>query len=110
MKCIDIKLVDVIAEIIQKTIQPPPENPFELDHSYFEQQPVEENMLLTGAMIDFLQKLCLRRYPYTSRILEDLRKLQKLHFHEFDQVLSVQEQPLDDNTSSSDRPDTFGSN
>ncbi|RKP07773.1 hypothetical protein THASP1DRAFT_30410 [Thamnocephalis sphaerospora] len=94
----DIKLVDVIAEIVQQTMDPPPENPFAIDHSYFEQQPVEESMLLTGAMADFLQKLCLRQYAYTERVLEDLRKLQKLHFHEFDEVLAAQEQTLDEPT------------
>ncbi|KAI9593332.1 hypothetical protein BDF19DRAFT_166668 [Syncephalis fuscata] len=63
----DIQLVDIIAEITQQTLDPPPENPFAVDHSFFESQPLEESMLLTGAMVDFLQRLCLRKYSYTEQ-------------------------------------------
>jgi hypothetical protein len=59
--------VDIIAEITLQTLDPPPENPFAVDHVFFETQPLEESMLLTGAMVDFLQRLCLRKFPYTER-------------------------------------------
>ncbi|RKP24275.1 hypothetical protein SYNPS1DRAFT_29958 [Syncephalis pseudoplumigaleata] len=92
----DIQLVDIVAEITLQTLDPPPENPFAVDHAFFDTLPLEESMLLTGAMVDFLQRLCLRKFSYTERVLEDLRKLQKRHFHDFDEVLAVQSQPLPD--------------
>lgn len=96
---VDIHLVDIIAEILSQTLDPAPENPFALDHTYYDSLPLEESMLLSGAMVDFLQRLCLRKYGYTERVLEDLRKLQKRHFHEFDEVLAAQRRPLPDTTA-----------
>lgn len=53
----DIRLWDIIAEIISLTHPPPPANPFEVDMYYFDTLPLEECVTSTGAMVDFLQRV-----------------------------------------------------
>ncbi|CAG8633722.1 4502_t:CDS:2, partial [Cetraspora pellucida] len=39
----DIKLWDIIAEVITLSLSPPPENPFEINHAYYDTLPLEES-------------------------------------------------------------------
>lgn len=54
---IDIKIWNMIADIIWLNVVPSPRNPFEVDHEYFENLSLEEYILSSGAMIHFLQRV-----------------------------------------------------
>jgi len=88
-KAQDIRLWDIIAEIISLTLVPPPTNPFEVDMYYFDTLPVEECVTSTGAVIDFLQRVWVHAKEtcaYADRVLEDVRQLQIRHFNAFEDV------------------------
>ncbi|KAG0262878.1 hypothetical protein BG011_009586 [Mortierella polycephala] len=84
----DIRLWDIMAEIIALTLTPSPINPFRINHSYFEALPLEECVVATGAMLDFLQKVYMKDTPYTDAVYADIRHLQKLHFVLYDELHS----------------------
>ncbi|KAG5459602.1 MAG: hypothetical protein BJ554DRAFT_8455, partial [Olpidium bornovanus] len=56
----------IIAEVMELALTPPPENPFAVDHSYFDTQTLEESVLASGAMVDFLRKVYLKESPYAE--------------------------------------------
>ena len=64
---VDVILWNIMAEIITLSLSPPPTNPFEIDHSYYDTLPVEECAVSTGAMIDFLQKVYLKDVEYADK-------------------------------------------
>eukprot|EP00795_Rhopilema_esculentum_P016944 gene16944-8434_t len=78
----DIKIWDIISEIVRVNVQPQPRNPFAIDHSYFDTLPPEECILASGAMIHILQKILEKERSYNSLISADLNELTKLHFKE----------------------------
>lgn len=55
-----------MAEIITLTLSPSPINPFRINHSYFDTLPLEECVIATGAMMDFLQRVYMKDTPYTE--------------------------------------------
>ncbi|CAG8491708.1 6761_t:CDS:2 [Funneliformis caledonium] len=85
-KARDIKLWDIIAEVITLCLDKAPENPFEIDHSYYDTLPIEEMAVSTGAMVDFLQKVYLNDTPYASNVFEDIKQLQQRHFIAFEEM------------------------
>ena len=67
MSCrVDVRLWDIIAEIITLTLSPSPVNPFRINLSYYETLPLEECVIATGAMLDFLQRVYMKDTPYTE--------------------------------------------
>ncbi|CAJ0845085.1 6945_t:CDS:2, partial [Entrophospora sp. SA101] len=62
-----IKLWDIIEEVITLSLNIAPENPFEINHSYYDTLPVEECAVSTGAMIDFLQKVYIKDTNYANK-------------------------------------------
>ncbi|RHZ65109.1 hypothetical protein Glove_319g127 [Diversispora epigaea] len=83
----DIKLWDIIAEVITLSLTPQaPENPFEVDHSYYDTLPLEECAVSTGAMVGFLQKVYLKDTSYADKVFEDIKLLQQRHFTAFDEM------------------------
>jgi len=64
---VDVILWNIMAEIITLSLSPPPTNPFEIDHSYYDTLPVEECAVSTGAMVDFLQKVYLKDVEYADK-------------------------------------------
>ncbi|CAG8461139.1 36785_t:CDS:2 [Racocetra persica] len=82
----DIKLWEIIAEVITLSLSPPPENPFEINHSYYDTLPLEECAVSTGAMVDFLQKVYLKDTFYADKVFEDIKILQQRHFAAFDEM------------------------
>ncbi|KAJ2785634.1 hypothetical protein H4R18_000450 [Coemansia javaensis] len=77
----DIRPWDVIVEIICYTLDPWPENPFSVDHAYFDRLTVEERVVATGAMLEFLRRAYLRHYFCSEVLLEDIKRLQHQHFY-----------------------------
>lgn len=53
----DVHLWQIVAEIVRLCCIPPPRNPFEVDHNYFENVAVKERVLVSAAMVNFLHKL-----------------------------------------------------
>lgn len=54
---LDIRVWDIIAELVAICTVPAPKDPFAVDLSYYDTLPVAESVLATGAMINFLQKV-----------------------------------------------------
>ncbi|KAJ2308204.1 hypothetical protein IWW54_004140 [Coemansia sp. RSA 2705] len=77
----DIRPWDVIVEIVCYALDPWPENPFAIDYAYFDKIPIEERVVATGAMLEFLRRAYLRRYFCSEILLEDIKRLQRQHFH-----------------------------
>ncbi|CAG8532375.1 4996_t:CDS:2 [Acaulospora colombiana] len=83
----DVKLWDIIAEVMTLSLTPQaPENPFEVDHSYYDTLPLEESIVRTGAMVHFLQNAYLRDTSYADKIFEDIKLLQQRHFTAFEEM------------------------
>jgi len=78
----DIKIWDIISEIVRINVQPQPRNPFAIDHSYFDKLPQEECIIATGAMADFLQKVLRKDHSFNSLVSADLHEILKRHFQE----------------------------
>lgn len=66
MKTVDIRLSDILEEIVNLAMVPPPKNPFEINHSHFDSLPVSMSVVLTGALLDFLQKIYVRSPEYAA--------------------------------------------
>ncbi|KAG0291376.1 hypothetical protein BGZ96_005249 [Linnemannia gamsii] len=84
----DVRLWDIMAEIITLTLSPSPVNPFRINLSYYETLPLEECVIATGAMLDFLQRVYMKDTPYTEAVYVDIKHLQKLHFVLYDELHS----------------------
>ncbi|KAG0268780.1 hypothetical protein DFQ27_005714 [Actinomortierella ambigua] len=76
------------AEIITLTLSPSPINPFRINHTYFDQLPLEECVIATGAMLDFLQRVYIKDTPYTEAVYADIKYLQKSHFLLYEELHS----------------------
>lgn len=62
----DIRLWQMIDEIMSLAVAKKPDNPFEVDHDYFNSLSVEGSLILSGAMLDFLRKIYLRKPAYSA--------------------------------------------
>ena len=54
---IDVKIWDIIAELVRVCTVPAPPNPFAVDFDYFEMLPLPEKLLMSGAVVNFFQRL-----------------------------------------------------
>lgn len=77
----DLKLWHILAEVIRINVMPSPRNPFEVDHSYFDELSTEECLLATGAMIHFLQRVLMHgEHSYHTKVSQDLNELMLKNF------------------------------
>eukprot|EP00056_Hartaetosiga_gracilis_P016394 m.4885 g.4885 ORF g.4885 m.4885 type:complete len:273 (+) comp4049_c0_seq1:140-958(+) len=77
----DVKVSDIVAELVGVNTRPPPHNPFAVDFSYFECLSKYEAIIASGAMIDLLVRIIQHRTPsYHKQILRDVHRLLKQHF------------------------------
>lgn len=84
----DIRCWDIIVELVALTITKE-SNPLEIDAGYLRKIPLEESILLSGALIDFLQTFTTKmKYVFHDKVMEDLRKLQKMHFLDIDELVT----------------------
>lgn len=68
----DIKVWDIIAELVHICTCPSPPNPFAVDLDYFEALPVRERLLATAAMISLLRLILdsgIHRYDRRGAVL-----------------------------------------
>ncbi|KAI9506551.1 hypothetical protein GGI25_005998 [Coemansia spiralis] len=90
----DIRPWDVLVEVICTTLNPPPENPFSIDYSYFDKITVEERAVTTGAMLEFLRRVYLRHYFFSDIVLNDIKQLQRLHFRDINSLREYQQSAM----------------
>ncbi|KAJ3317674.1 hypothetical protein HDU76_001093 [Blyttiomyces sp. JEL0837] len=82
----DIRIIDIVSEVISLVLQPPPGNPFAVDHDFFDTLPVQESVLATGALIQFLKGIYMMNRPYSQDVFEDLQLLNARHWKD---VMSI---------------------
>ncbi|XP_066920962.1 uncharacterized protein [Clytia hemisphaerica] len=76
----EIKLWHIIAEVVRINVIPSPRNPFEVDHTYFDELSPEDYILATGAMIFLLQRILLHGdHSYQTKVSQDLNELMLKH-------------------------------
>ncbi|KAJ2395952.1 hypothetical protein GGI23_004104, partial [Coemansia sp. RSA 2559] len=86
----DIRPWDVLVEVICTTLSPPPENPFSIDYPYFDKITIEERVVATGAMLEFLRRVYLRHYFFSDVVLDDIKRLQHIHFRDINTLRAHQ--------------------
>eukprot|EP00055_Hartaetosiga_balthica_P011861 m.55507 g.55507 ORF g.55507 m.55507 type:complete len:311 (-) comp7756_c1_seq1:3784-4716(-) len=59
----DVKIFDIVAELVTVNTRPPPLNPFAVDFSYFECLSKYESVIASGAMVDLLVRILQHRTP-----------------------------------------------
>ncbi|ORY03524.1 hypothetical protein K493DRAFT_404960 [Basidiobolus meristosporus CBS 931.73] len=89
-KANEVKVWDVIAEIVTLTQDPAPINPFAINHDFFDSLPVEECVFATGALISVLQKIYLSNVPYADQVMSDIQQLHQRHFTDFGELVELQ--------------------
>ncbi|KAJ1941875.1 hypothetical protein EC988_006645 [Linderina pennispora] len=87
----DIRPWDILVELIVTAVNPPPENPFLVDHDYFDALPIEERVVVTGAMLEFQRRIYLRHYYFSNMVLDDIKKLQHRHFRDINTLREYQQ-------------------
>ena len=63
---VDIHLWNVIDEILKLSMNQLPVNPFAVDHAYFNTLSLEKSVIVTGALLELLQKIHARSPPYAA--------------------------------------------
>jgi hypothetical protein len=62
-----VYLADIIAELVGLTLPSAPGNPFAIDHGYLDGLPLEESVLLSGALVEFLSSVWTRGGPLADQ-------------------------------------------
>lgn len=77
----EVKVWDIVAELVSICCSPPPANPFSVDHAFFERMEPFEAMLATSATVNLLNRILdSGMHDYDDKIAEDIHKLMLLHF------------------------------
>lgn len=58
---VDVALWEIVAEILSMTTST--RNPFELDFNFIDHLPLEESVLLTGSLLEFLETVWVQADP-----------------------------------------------
>ncbi|KAG2217576.1 hypothetical protein INT45_004929 [Circinella minor] len=80
----DVALWEMIKEVFVMVTDSCPNNPFKLDHAYLAALPLEEAMLLTGSLLNFLQHMWIQADPnkeFIEQVYEDIKLLQTRHLN-----------------------------
>eukprot|EP00128_Syssomonas_multiformis_P005907 Colp12_sorted_trinity150504_noHs@14996 len=97
----DIRFWDVIAELVQLSVHPPPRNPFAVDFNHFADLAPVERLLATAALIAFLETVVRESsLSFKKRVQSDLEKLYLLHFDELAFVTGPQAENMCDASAS----------
>eukprot|EP00030_Apusomonadida_sp_AF-17_P001025 a178390_61.p1 GENE.a178390_61~~a178390_61.p1 ORF type:complete len:249 (-),score=63.65 a178390_61:48-761(-) len=78
----NVRVWDIVEELISVSLATPPANPFELDLEFFSQLEPFESYLTTAAALNFLRKTYLLKTdtPYAAALAADIRQVSLLHF------------------------------
>ncbi|XP_071493944.1 uncharacterized protein [Diadema antillarum] len=85
----DVKVWQILAELVKLCTRPAPKNPFEVDMDYFEALERGERVIALGAMAYFLQCVVSQGSDrsFSGLVVDDLREIQRWHLREFQQLL-----------------------
>ncbi|KAI9320143.1 hypothetical protein BX666DRAFT_1376322 [Dichotomocladium elegans] len=93
----DVELWEMVIEVLSVILKPCPPNPFQVDLAFIDKLPLEEGLLLTGALLNFLQTVWAHATPSKASLLdavyEDIKALQTRHLSHMYQY-SIESQPL----------------
>ncbi|KAH9488579.1 hypothetical protein Btru_064255, partial [Bulinus truncatus] len=79
----DVKIFDIVAEIVKLCTYPAPRNPFEIDFDYFNFLKPADQLLASGAMTCLLQKIVIQTSEnkvYIAKVVEELKLVSRIHF------------------------------
>ncbi|KAK0061107.1 hypothetical protein Bpfe_009635 [Biomphalaria pfeifferi] len=79
----DVKIFDIVAEIVKLCTYPAPRNPFEVDLDYFNFLKQPDQLLASAAMTFLLQKIVIQSSEnkvYIAKVFEELQLLARIHF------------------------------
>jgi len=78
----EVSVWDMIAEVVLLTTEPPPANPFEIDHAALDLLPHTQQALLTGSLLHVLSSLLGKVSKWaTEAVLKDIKHLSTRHVH-----------------------------
>ncbi|CAL1590840.1 unnamed protein product [Knipowitschia caucasica] len=87
-----IRVWDVVSELVSLCTVPSPPNPFALDLRYVQSLPLTDRFLVTGALLNFLEKYIVhgnRDELHYNKVVEEVKPLRHLHVRS---LLEVQQQ------------------
>jgi hypothetical protein len=67
MESVDVRVWDIVEEVLRLALTPNLGNPFAVDHEYFNTLSLEASFLQTGAMLEFLIKVYLRKPAFAAQ-------------------------------------------
>lgn len=78
----DVKVWEIISELVGLCVKPPPVNPLSIDRDFFEAAHGPEAALTSGATIKFLESAFLHKNSeiFRHKIYNDLMYLRRIHF------------------------------
>lgn len=77
-----ISIWDIIAELVLLTTEPPPANPFDIDHTFLDNLTSAEQAISTGSLLHSLNSLLGKDSVWaTPDILRDMKHLALRHVH-----------------------------
>lgn len=85
----DIKIWDIVEELVSINTHPYPRNPFKVDRDYFRMRTGIDAVLGTASAINLLQRvLDTKSHRYDDLIVDDIRELSRIHFKAVHDVFS----------------------
>ncbi|XP_046905182.1 uncharacterized protein si:dkey-19b23.7 [Hypomesus transpacificus] len=88
----EIRIWDVVSELVCLCTVPSPSNPLALDMRYLKSLPLTEGFLVTGALLNFLEMYAVhgnRDELHYDKVIEEVKSLRRLHVQT---LLEVQRQ------------------
>ncbi|EPZ31864.1 hypothetical protein O9G_004255 [Rozella allomycis CSF55] len=87
-KTSDVHVYDIVEELLSVANNTPVSNPFAIDHTYFDTLSIEESIVCSSALLNFLNKLFQQERPYKNEIWKDMQALMKRHLNEYQELVS----------------------
>ncbi|CAL1529999.1 unnamed protein product [Lymnaea stagnalis] len=93
----DVRVMEIVGEIVKLCTFPAPRNPFEVDLDYFRFLSQPDQLLASAAMVTWLQKILLHTpdsKAYIAKVFEEQQLISKLHFNSFREVTLAGKLPI----------------
>ncbi|KAL0080887.1 hypothetical protein J3Q64DRAFT_1200265 [Phycomyces blakesleeanus] len=93
----EVALWEIVQEIISMTVDPCPENPFEISMEIFDSLDAEQSIMLSASLLVFLKELWLQSepdVPFVNQVFKDINTLEKRHFSILHSYTSKPSRPI----------------